>query len=82
MWVNDLVQAGLFFALILFLTPIFGTYIAKVFEGNALLPYRFLGWLEQLCYRISGVDSKEAMTWKIYAKNLILFNFLAHCEIN
>ena len=75
MWVNDLVQAGLFFALILFLTPIFGTYIAKVFEGNALLPYRLLGWLEQLCYRISGVDSKEAMTWKIYAKNLILFNF-------
>lgn len=71
-WVQSLFFAGVFICL----TPILGTYIAHVFTGKATFAHRIFGWLEDLCYRVGGVDSKEEMSWVEYGKALLFFNFL------
>lgn len=73
---SEWVQVLFFAALFVCLTPILGTYIARVFTGKAALTYRVLGWLENLCYRVGGIDPKEEMSWIEYGKALLLFNFL------
>ena len=70
------VQLIFFAGLLICLTPILGTYMANVFTGKATFAYRTLGWLENLCYRIGGTNSKEEMSWIEYGKALLLFNFL------
>lgn len=71
-WVQLLLFVGLFICL----TPILGTYMAKVFTGNATHAFKTLGWLENSCYRIGGINSKEEMSWIEYGKALLLFNLL------
>src|ERR1700761_3760557 len=71
----DWYQIFFFIGLLICLTPILGTYLANVFTGHASIAYRFLGWLENFSYRISGVNPKEEMTWIEYGKALLLFNF-------
>lgn len=72
----DWFQVFFFAGLFLIFTPILGTYMANVFTAKATFAQRMLGWLENLCYRIGGVDPKEEMSWIDYGKSLLLFNFL------
>src|SRR5499427_7166667 len=53
-----------------------GGYMARVYEGQPILLGRALGWLEQLIYRLGGVQLHEEMGWKAYAVGLLLFNCL------
>ena len=68
------VQLLFFSACLICLTPILGTYIANVFNGTASLAYRILGWLENFCYKIGGVNPKEEMSWIDYGKAILIFN--------
>lgn len=43
-------------------------------EGRRTILHPFLGWLEELTYRVAGVHQYEEMGWTTYAKNLIWFN--------
>lgn len=73
---SESIQGLFFIGLFICFTPLLGIYISHVFTGKASFAYRVLGWLEKLCYQMSGVDPKEEMTWKQYAKTLLLFNLL------
>lgn len=68
------IQITLFVSLLLFLTPLLGTYLANVFNEKTQFVNHFLGWLENLCYRIGSVNSHEEMSWKSYGKALLIFN--------
>jgi potassium-transporting ATPase potassium-binding subunit len=68
------VQIVLFFALILILTPSMGSFLARVFAGKGHILSRPLGWLEQMLYRIGGVDPEHEMTAREYGWCLALFN--------
>ncbi|MEI8366559.1 MAG: potassium-transporting ATPase subunit KdpA [Parachlamydiaceae bacterium] len=74
-------QILIFTACFISMTPILGTYMARVFSGNAAVAYRTLGWLENLCYRVGGVNEKEEMTWIEYGKALLLFNVLGFAAL-
>lgn len=76
-WVQLLSFTGLFICL----APTLGTYVANVFTGKATFAYRILGWLEKLCYRITGANPKEEMSWIEYGKALLLFNFLGFISL-
>lgn len=76
MSIFDWAQIFVFIALLICLTPILGTYMAKVFGGESTFVHPILGWLERLCYRVAGVNSNEEMTWVSYTKNLLIFNLL------
>lgn len=70
--VHGLIFVGIFIGL----TPLLGTYMAKVFTGKSTFADATLGRLAEVCYILGGVDPKKEMTWKKYAKALLYFNLL------
>lgn len=72
---QDIIQILLFVGLILLLTPLLGHYIYRIYATQEI-PFRFLGWLERLSYRLSGINEDREMTWTEYGKNLLIFNVL------
>lgn len=73
---NDLAQLVLYVIALISLAPPLGLWIAKVLSGEKNFMSPLFGWLERLTYKFSGLDSKEKMDWKQYAKALLLFNFV------
>ncbi len=53
-----------------------GGYIADVMEGRPNFARRAGSRVEDLLYRLCGVDAREEMSWKQYAIALLLFNVL------
>ena len=77
----DWTQIFVFLGLILLLTPILGHYMANVFNGRQTIAHPALSWLERLCYRVSGVNANDEMSWQTYAKTLILFNIFGFLAV-
>jgi K+-transporting ATPase ATPase A chain len=71
-WLQILAYLGL---LLLAVKPL-GWFMARVYLNQPCGIDRALGWLERWCYRISGVDSKQEMTWRTYTAACLLFNFV------
>lgn len=70
----DLLQTSLFFVVLLALIKPFGSYMAKVFQGERTLLTPLVAPCENLLYRLCGVDRDEEMDWKRYARAMLLFN--------
>lgn len=70
----DTLQALIFLGLLLFLTPILGTYMARVFTGKSSFADSTLGKLAGVCYAIGGINPHVEMTWVEYGKALLYFN--------
>jgi K+-transporting ATPase ATPase A chain len=76
MTVQGWLQIGVFLLVVAALTPPFGAYLYRVFEGEDRPLPRLLGPIERLVYRLSGVDPKKEQTWQGYAASLLLFSAL------
>jgi K+-transporting ATPase ATPase A chain len=61
--------------LIALIKPV-GWYMARVYEGKSFGLDKILSPLENLLYRLSGVDPKQEMNWKSYLVAMLLFNLL------
>lgn len=70
----DFMQAFAIVALLVIVTKPMGAFMARVFQGEKTFLSPALGWLENLVYQLSGVDSEREMTWKEYAWALITFS--------
>jgi potassium-transporting ATPase potassium-binding subunit len=68
--------AALTLGLVVLCAKPLGAYIADVMEGKANFAVRMGARLEQLLYRLCGVDSREDMGWAQYAIALLLFNVI------
>ena len=75
--VNSLIYIILFFVVAILLAWPLGKYMSKVFSGEKNFMTPLVRPVEKFIYHICGVDETEEMTWKGYAKALILFNILA-----
>lgn len=73
MWHEGL-KLAFFVAVLICLIPILGSYMANVFTGQRTFAHPFLEWLENVCYRIAGVNPIVDMNWIGYLKALLLFN--------
>ena len=58
-----------------------GWYMARVYEGKPCGLDWAVGWLERLIYRVCGIDPKEEMSWKTYAKAMLVFNLLGFLAV-
>jgi K+-transporting ATPase ATPase A chain len=67
-------QIALFLACLLLLTRPLGVYMARVFGGERTPLSPFLGPVERLLYRASGVDPAAEQRWTAYAAGMLLFN--------
>ncbi|HXF28486.1 MAG TPA: potassium-transporting ATPase subunit KdpA, partial [Chlamydiales bacterium] len=71
---DDLAQCIFFFSLLTAIAPFLGRFFARVFQGDAIFLQSYGGGLERLCYRVSGANYQDEMTWKEYGKALFWFN--------
>ena len=67
-------QTILFFVVLLALIKPFGTFMAKVFQGERTFLSPVLIPCENILYRICGVDRDLEMDWKKYARAMLFFN--------
>jgi K+-transporting ATPase ATPase A chain len=73
---NGLLQIALFLGVLLALTKPLGGYMARVYEGKLPAFVRWAAPLENLFYRLCGVDSKDEMRWTRYALAMLWFALL------
>ena len=74
--IYSLIQIVLFMVVLLALAKPLGSYMAKVYQGERTFLDRVLGPVERFIYRISGIDPKAEMDWKVYAIAMLTFNML------
>ena len=76
MTANAALQLVAFLVALLALAAPLGSYMARVYSGEARLAQRALGPIERAFYRLAGVRSDEEMSWKEYAVSVLVFNLL------
>jgi K+-transporting ATPase ATPase A chain len=70
---NGLLQIALFLGVIIALAKPLGWYMARVYEGKLPAFVRWMAPLENLFYRLCGVDGKQEMHWTRYALAMLWF---------
>jgi potassium-transporting ATPase potassium-binding subunit len=70
----DELQFGIYFVLLLVLTPPLGRFMARVYSGEPHFLTRVFGPVERLIYRACGVDANAEQNWKRYAAGMLAFN--------
>jgi K+-transporting ATPase ATPase A chain len=73
---NGLLQIALFLGVIIALAKPLGWYMARVYEGELPAFVRWIVPIENLFYRLCGVDSKQEMRWTRYALAMLWFALL------
>jgi potassium-transporting ATPase potassium-binding subunit len=72
---NETIQILTFMIAIVLLTPVMGSFMAKVFMNQRHLMKPVFGWLENLVYRTIRIQPEAEMNWKTYSFQLLNFNF-------
>jgi K+-transporting ATPase ATPase A chain len=67
-------QIAIFFAAIAAVTPLLGSYMAKVFRNERVFLTPVLGRVERGIYRLIRVEPEESQDWKKYAVSVLLFS--------
>jgi potassium-transporting ATPase potassium-binding subunit len=75
MHINDIFQIALFFAILILLSPVLGSYMYKVYTSEKHILSGSLGRLENFIYKFIRVRRDEEMTWKTYLFSILIFNF-------
>lgn len=76
MSINGFLQLFCFLILLLLFTKPLGLYMARVFSGEKTFLTKIFFPLENLIYRISGVDKSQEQTWVGYTLAMLFFNFI------
>lgn len=71
---NDMLQVILYLALLIVSTAMLGPWMAKVFQREGTFLDFFLKPVENIIYRLAGVNEQQEMNWKQYASAVLLFN--------
>jgi len=71
---QDILQIALYFGLLIIATPLLGGYIARLYTGKPTLLSPILRPVENLIYRLAGINPTEAQPWRKYALALLIFN--------
>src|ERR1700737_4797267 len=69
-------QIVVFLALLTALTPLLGSYMARLYTGDRVALMRGFGPAERLLYRVLRVDPEREQDWKAYARSLIVFSLV------
>ncbi|MCM3003264.1 potassium-transporting ATPase subunit KdpA [Priestia koreensis] len=71
----DVLQMGIVLVIVLFLAVIMGRYISQAFSLEGTRLDSIFGGIEKGIYKLGGISTLE-MTWKQYAKALLLSNIV------
>ena len=77
----DVVLFALFLVVLTILALPLGRYMANVFTNEKTMADRIFCPVENLVYRMAGVNPEREMSWKQYAVALMIFNVLGAAAI-
>jgi K+-transporting ATPase ATPase A chain len=69
-------QIVFYVIVLLAVTPLLGTYMAKVYEGENVLLARWFGFAERGFYRLLRISPDEEQNWKQYGLSVLVFSLL------
>jgi K+-transporting ATPase ATPase A chain len=69
-------QLIIYLVMLILLAKPLGTYMARIYQGERIFLDRVLDPVERFIYRLSGVDPRAEMDWKVYAIAMLVFNAL------
>lgn len=78
---HSVLQIVLFLGVLLACVRPLGWYMARVYSGSAPLLERFLRPVEDLLYRLSGVDRNREMTWKEYSFAVLMLSLVSFVAV-
>jgi K+-transporting ATPase ATPase A chain len=70
-------QLGVLVALVFAVTPVLGSYMAKVFGGGAAPGDRVFRPVERAVFRLTGVDPDREQRWTVYAASVLAFSLVS-----
>ena len=73
---NNIIQGGIYLTVLVLLVKPLGTYMARIYEGKPTGLNVWLGPIERLIYRLSGINPETSMPWKTYAVAVVIFNII------
>ncbi|WP_040215105.1 potassium-transporting ATPase subunit KdpA [Clostridium polynesiense] len=71
---NEILEYGLYLAILVLLAIPLGGYISKVMDGEKVFLSKILTPIENFIYRILKIDKNEEMGWKEYSKSILYFS--------
>lgn len=74
---NVILQYGLYLVILVALAIPLGIFIGRVMNGERVFLSRLILPVEELIYKIMGVDRNEDMTWKKYACSAVWISVLS-----
>src|SRR5690349_13463522 len=69
-------QIVVYVLVLLALTPLLGSYMARVYEGEQVLLARWFGFAERGFYRLLRTSPDEEQDWKQYATSVLVLSLL------
>jgi potassium-transporting ATPase potassium-binding subunit len=69
-------QIIFYVVVLLAVTPLLGSYMARVYEGENVLLARWFGFAERGFYRLLRTSPEEEQDWKGYGTSVIVFSLL------
>ena len=72
----DMVLFTLFAILVVIFGFFLGNYIYKIFDGKQTFLDPIVSPIENILFRISGIDSRKSQSFKEYTVSLMVFNIL------
>ena len=69
-------QIVVYVVVLLILTPLLGSYMARVYEGEQVLLARWFGFAERGFYRLLRTSPDEEQDWKTYGTSVLVFSLL------
>ncbi len=77
----DWIQIFAVLGTVTLLTPVLGSLMARIFEGEKTILSPIIGPLERFTYRFIGTSEDQEMNWKDYAKAVLIFNLLGFLAV-
>jgi potassium-transporting ATPase potassium-binding subunit len=81
MTILDGFQIFLFILLLIILSPLLGHYMAQIFLDQKNFMHSLLGWLEKLSLTLCKINPSQRMSWSVYLKSLLIFNFFGFAAL-
>src|SRR3984885_11989224 len=68
------IQILLYCAIIIAITPVLGSYMTRIFNGEPTFLSPILRPVEVAIYKIAGVDERREQNWLMYTIGMLLFH--------
>lgn len=81
MTTGELVQLVLYFGVLIIAAALLGGYMARVYTSQRTWLSLVVQPLENIIYRVAGVNPSHEMTWRSYATALLAFNVLGFAVV-